>query len=144
MATEGAHFPRPPVAAGHWLAPGFRALSAAGSLLAGTVAADCLWSGAAPAAAGGRDRHQSAGCVFAFRQRCPEALRAQSAARTDRRWLFRPLPQHQLSRRGAHLPLLRHGGDALAALCSAGRFWPSGVSAKYAQEGPIPRPLSRL
>jgi protein-S-isoprenylcysteine O-methyltransferase Ste14 len=29
-------------------------------------------------------------------------------------------------------------------LCSAGGFWPGRVFAKYAQEGPIPRPLSRL
>jgi len=68
VATQGAHFPRSSVAAGHRLAPGLRALLAAGSVLAGTVATDCLWSGAAPAAASGRHRHQSAGCVSAFRQ----------------------------------------------------------------------------
>ncbi len=49
-------------------ASGHRALSDAGAVLIGAVVADCLGSGAAPAAAGWRHRHQSAGCVPAFCQ----------------------------------------------------------------------------
>ena len=68
VATEGAHFSRSPVAAGHRRVPGHRALSDAGAILIGAVVADCLGSGVAPAAAGWCHRYQSAGCVPACRQ----------------------------------------------------------------------------
>ena len=83
VAAEGAHFPRSPVAAGHRLAPGRLDVRSAGFVLAGPMAADCLRCGAAPAAVGWSHRHQFAGCVPAFRQRCPEAFRAQAATGAD-------------------------------------------------------------